>query len=153
MVHNFGGSVAAGNALGWRTIEGNPMPGSMIDAMWVQRMATLTRTAFRDGHAFPPATLGWEPPMDVFETEAGLLAIVALPGVRREDIEVVITPAAFSVRGTRRWPRTRHPALVHQVELPHGRFERQLPLPAGKYRLADQDHVDGCLLPTLRRLD
>ena len=130
------------------------MPRSIADAMWVQMMmTTLVRPSSRDGYAFPPAVLGWEPPIDVLETEAGLLVIVALAGVRREDIEVVTIPGAFSVRGTRRWPRMRRPALVHQVELPHGQFERKLPLPPGSYRLVNQDHVDGCLLLTLQRLD
>lgn len=91
--------------------------------------------------------------MDVLETEAGLLVIVALPGVRQEDIEVVIATGAFSVRGTRRWPRMGRPALVHQVELPHGQFGRLLPLPPGSYRLIARDHADGCLYLTLQRLD
>jgi HSP20 family molecular chaperone IbpA len=129
------------------------MPSSIADAMWLQMMTTMPRANPVACRAFPPAIAGWEPPIDVLETEAGLLVIVALPGVRQEDIEIVRLPAAFSVRGTRRWPRMRRSALVHQVELPHGQFERKLPLPPGSYRLADQDLVDGCLLLTLQRLD
>jgi HSP20 family molecular chaperone IbpA len=141
------------NAPGLRKIEGKPMPRSIADAMWVQMMTTMTRANPLTGYALPPAVVGWEPPMDVLETEAGVLVIVALPGVRHEDIQVVIAFGSFSVRGTRRWPRMRRSALVHQVELPHGQFERKLPLPPGSYRLADQDLVDGCLLLTLQRLD
>jgi HSP20 family molecular chaperone IbpA len=147
------GNEAAGNAPGLRNIEGKPMPRSIADAMWVQMMATMPRANPVAGRAFPSAVVGWEPPMDVLETEAGVLVIVALPGVRQEDIQVVIASGSFSVRGTRRWPRMRRSALVHQIELPHGQFERKLPLPPGSYRLAGQDHVDGCLLLTLQRLD
>ena len=129
------------------------MPRSITDEMWAQMMMTMARADPFTGNGFPPAAVGWEPPMDVLETDAGMLVIVALAGVRREDIEIAITPGAFSVRGTRRWPRMRRPALVHQVELPHGQFERRLPLPPGSYRLVSQDHIDGCLLLTLQRLD
>jgi HSP20 family protein len=95
----------------------------------------------------------WEPPIDVLETETGLLIVVALPGVRRENMEVVIGNGELTVRGSRRWPALPRPARVHRIELPHGRFERHLPLPPGSYQLTGQDHTDGCLLLTLRRLD
>jgi HSP20 family molecular chaperone IbpA len=125
----------------------------MTDIMWVQALATLARPDRVQRDAVSATSVGWEPSMDVLETENGVLVVVALPGVRREDIEIVIAGGAFSVRGTRRWLRTRSPVLVHRVEVPHGQFERRLPLPPGSYRLEDQDHVDGCLLLTLRRLD
>ena len=100
-----------------------------------------------------PAENGWEPATDILETEAGLLIVVALPGVRREDMEIVVTPGQLVVRGTRRWPALQSPARAHRIELPHGRFERRLALPPGVYRMLGQDHVDGCLNLTLRRLD
>ncbi len=95
---------------------------------------------------------GWEPPVDILETDSGLLVVVALPGVRRGDMEVVVGEGELLVRGTRRWPVSSRPARVHRVELPHGRFERRLPLPPGAYQLDEQEHTDGCLLLTLRRL-
>jgi HSP20 family molecular chaperone IbpA len=73
--------------------------------------------------------------------------------VPREEIEIVVGNGELLVRGTRRWPTLQRPARVHRIELPHGRFERRLPLPPGTYRLTGNDHADGCLLLTLRRLD
>ena len=96
---------------------------------------------------------GWEPAIDILETETGLLIVVALAGVRREDIETIIALGQLLVRGIRRWPLSQLPARVHRVELPHGCFERRLPLPPGTYRLRGQEHVDGCLLLTLPRVD
>jgi HSP20 family molecular chaperone IbpA len=121
--------------------------------MWSEALAVLARTDPLHRAVFRPTATGWEPPIDVLETEAGLLIVVALPGVRRDEIEIVIGRGELSVRGTRRWPTVQRPARVHRVELPHGRFERRLPLPAGAYRLVSQDHTDGCLLLTLQRLD
>jgi HSP20 family protein len=121
--------------------------------MWSEALAALARTDRLHRDDFRPTSTGWEPPIDVLETEAGLLVVVALPGVRREDMEIVIGRGELVVRGTRRWPTLQRPARVHRIELPHGRFERHLPLPPGTYHLAGQDHADGCLLLTLRRLD
>jgi HSP20 family protein len=129
------------------------MPRSNRDAMWSQALAVLARTDRLHRDVFRPTATGWEPPIDVLEIETGLLVVVALPGVRREDMEIVIGHGELLVRGTRRWPGLQRPARVHRIELPHGNFERRLPLPPGAYHLVGQDHADGCLLLTLRRLD
>jgi HSP20 family protein len=129
------------------------MPRSARDVMWSEALAMLARTDRLHRDAFRPTASGWEPPVDVLETEAGLLVVVALPGVKADDIEVVIGSGEVLVRGTRRWPTLQRPARVHRIELPHGRFERRLPLPAGTFQLSGQDLADGCLLLTLRRLD
>jgi len=128
------------------------MPRSGRDVMWLDALAVLARTDRLQRDVFQPTATGWEPPVDVLETEDGLLVVVALPGVRPGETEIVVSLGELLVRGTRRWPTLRRPARVHRVELPHGRFERRLPLPPGAYQLAGQDHADGCLLLTLRRL-
>jgi HSP20 family protein len=129
------------------------MPRSARDVMWSEALAMLARTDRLHRDVFRPTASGWEPPIDVLETEAGLLVVVALPGVKADDIEVVIGAGEVLVRGTRRWPTLQRPARVHRIELPHGRFERRLPLPPGTFQLTGQDLADGCLLLTLRRLD
>ena|SRR5260221_10973128 len=128
------------------------MPRSVRDVTWSEALAVLARTDRLHREIFQPTAGGWEPPIDVLETEAGLLIVVALPGVRREEMEIVIGNGELLVRGTRRWPILQRPARVHRIELPHGRFERRLPLPPGAYQLVDRDHADGCLILTLRRL-
>ena len=129
------------------------MPRSGKDAMWSDALAQLALAERLRRDAFQPTAAGWEPPVDVLETEVGLLVVVALPGVSVDDMEIVVGGGELHVRGTRRWPGVTRPARVHRLELPHGHFERRLPLPPGAYQLARQDHVDGCLLLTLRRLD
>lgn len=121
--------------------------------MWVEALTTLARTERLHRPAFSPTEGGWEPAVDVLETQNGFQVVVALPGVRREDIEIVTGDGELTVRGTRRWVTLQRPVRVHRVELPHGRFERRLPLPLGSYRLVHQEHADGCLILTLRRLD
>lgn len=103
--------------------------------------------------AFRPTSVGWEPPIDVLETDTELIVVVALPGVKLGEMEIVIGRGELTVRGTRRWPGVERPARVHRIELPHGRFERRLPLPPGAYRLDGQEYTDGCLILSLQRLD
>lgn len=128
------------------------MPRSHTALMWSAALAVLARSERLNAEMSWPAPSGWEPASDILETEDGLLVVVALPGVRPEDTEIVVTPGELVVRGTRRWPTAQRPVRVHRVELPHGRFERRLDLPQGAYQMLGQDHVDGCLLLTLRRL-
>ncbi|MGI4954032.1 MAG: Hsp20/alpha crystallin family protein [Janthinobacterium lividum] len=128
------------------------MPHSGRDIVWSEALGLLARTDHTGREIFRLTGSGWEPPVDVLETELGLLVVVALPGVRADEMEIVIADGVLMVRGTRRWPPLDGPARAHRIELPHGRFERRLPLPHGTYQLAARDHADGCLTLTLRRL-
>lgn len=77
----------------------------------------------------------WEPPVDVLETEAEILILVALPGVAPDDVEAVIEDDALVVRGRRALPPELRDAQIHRLELPQGCFERRIVLPAGRYAI------------------
>jgi HSP20 family protein len=126
------------------------MPRSGLDIMWSETLTVFARAERQQREVLTET--GWEPPVDVLETATGLLVIVALPGVRPDEMESVVGNGELTVRGIRRWPMLQEPARVHRIELPHGRFERRVPLPPGAYQLVGQDHTDGCLLLTLKRL-
>ena len=128
------------------------MPRSDRDGILSDMLAILARTDRLHREGFGSTTGAWEPPVDVLETETDLLIVIALPGVAPDDVDVLFGHGELTVRGTRRWPCLQRPARVHRVELPHGRFERRLPLPPGAYQLAGQEHKDGCLILTMRKL-
>lgn len=128
------------------------MPRSARNVMWSEALAILARADRVHREVFWPTAGGWEPPIDILESDTGLLVVVALPGVRSEDMEFVVADGELRIRGIRRWPTLKQPIRVHRIELPHGRFERNLPLPSGTFQLAGTDHVDGCLCVNLRRL-
>jgi HSP20 family protein len=87
----------------------------------------------------------WEPPIDVLETEEELLILVALPGVDPERVEAVIDgEGVLTISGQRTLPAELRNARIHRLELPQGRFERRITLPAGRYAVS-RFAVNGCI--------
>jgi len=93
----------------------------------------------------------WEPPVDVFADGDEILVEVALPGVPSDRIELVCAPGELVVRGERRLPRRLASAAIQRLEIPHGRFERRLALPPGRWALVGQELANGCLQLLLAR--
>ena len=91
----------------------------------------------------------WEPPVDVLETAGQLVIFVALPGVDPETIESAIEGDALVVVGERAFPAALGAAFIHRLELPHGRFERRVTLPSGRYGEVRSAIDNGCLIVTL----
>jgi HSP20 family molecular chaperone IbpA len=91
--------------------------------------------------------------VDILETEGELLVIVALPGVDAEHIEAAIVDGELVIAGTRVLPRELQTAVIHRLELPQGRFERRVRLPAGSYRQPRRSAANGCLLIRLDKVE
>ena len=88
----------------------------------------------------------WEPPLDMIETEQELLILIALPGVDPDQVEARLEDGALVVAGRRMLPPELRTAVIHRLELPQGRFERRIPLPAGRYRGVRRFATNGCLV-------
>jgi HSP20 family molecular chaperone IbpA len=108
----------------------------------------LHRRIFQIGAAGAP---GWEPPVDLYETADGLTLCVALPGVATDELEVFLESGTIVVRGERAFPVEYQRAIIYRLEIPYGRFERRIVLPAGQYQLVDRRLANGCLKLALRR--
>lgn len=125
--------------------------------MWAEACELLDRAERLHRQFFHPGRSrargpSWEPPIDVYETERGFLILVALPGVRPDQLEVLIEDGALVVIGERPIPVESRATLIHRLEIPHGRFERRVPLPAGPLEIDRRELADGCLLLGLRKL-
>jgi HSP20 family molecular chaperone IbpA len=94
----------------------------------------------------------WQAPVDVYETDAEIILIVALPGVPSDAIDVRIEGGDLVIRAHRRLTIPEG-AMLRRLEIPHGRFERRLPLPAGRFDLGPWTLADGCLRLSFRRTD
>jgi HSP20 family molecular chaperone IbpA len=93
----------------------------------------------------------WAPPVDVLETDHEVLVFVALPGVVPDEAQVVIEDGALVIVGHRVLPPELRTAVIHRLELPQGRFERRVSLPAGHYSSVRRVMSDGCLLVVLSK--
>ena len=100
----------------------------------------------------PSGRAAWEPPVDVLETEDAVLVLVALPGVDADQVELVIHDGVLLIAGERVLPRELRTAVIHRIELPQGRFERQVQIPAGRYEAPASAVADGCLIVRLPKV-
>jgi len=117
----------------------------------------LLREADRMHRQFFTVSLGqprpaWQPPVDIVESGSTLVIHVALPGVAAQSLEIGTDGASLHISGVRRLPAVRG-ERIHRLEIPYGRFERQIGLPAGRYELLNQELADGCLVLRLQRID
>lgn len=126
------------------------------DWMWREACEMLEQAEQLQRQFFTPARPNrrptWAPPVDVLESTEELWIIVALPGVARDQIEVTVDGQMLSVVGRRPMPRLPDVRQIRRLEIPHGRFERHVDLPAGRYEIARRDLADGCLVLGLRKL-
>ena len=126
------------------------------DWMWSEACDMLARAEQMRREFFRPTRstsrmAAWEPPVDVLETERDVLVLVALPGVDAQQVEAVIEGADLIVAGIRVLPAELQTAVIHRLELPQGRFERRIRLPAGRYSAVRRTAVRGCILITLEK--
>jgi HSP20 family protein len=116
----------------------------------MERAQRLQRQFFRFGHAVE-AQPRWEPPVDIVAYEPDVHVTVALPGVAPERVEVRVANGALYIAALRVPPLGRETTAVHRLEIPYGRFERQVVLPPGRYELLDQGFQNGCLVLRLTK--
>ena len=96
----------------------------------------------------------WQPDVDVFETERGVVVRVELAGIRSEDVRVSVDGQVLRLSGARGAPQGEEVQRLHQMEITSGPFERQVRIPIA----FDRDHVsahlaNGFLTVTLPRRD
>lgn len=70
----------------------------------------------------------WTPSTDVFETDADYQIIMALPGLKTEDIQVQLDDDVLRVRGARGEVCEARGRYI-KMEIPVGSFERRVRLP------------------------
>jgi HSP20 family molecular chaperone IbpA len=125
--------------------------------MWSEAMDMLTQAERLHRQFFEPrqgaSGPAWEPPVDIIETANAVLIFAALPGVRPENVEAAIDGNCLVISGSRHLPPELATAAIHRLELPQGRFNRRVLLPAGRYSGVERTSVDGCIVVTLHKAE
>src|SRR5215831_16440641 len=126
------------------------------DWMWTQAIELLEQAERMHRQFFrltqsERARPTWEPPVDVFEDESGMVIVVALPGVPADRVEVTFEPGVLVVRAERSLPFSGACSLVRSLEIPYGQFVRRIPLAEARLEAGTKELKNGCLVLRLRK--
>jgi HSP20 family protein len=123
--------------------------------MWAEACEALARAERLQREFFRPGMSGvrpnWEPPIDIFETDRDLVIVAALPGVDPRAVEITVADGILKIAGDRPAAPAQRAAAIHRLEIPQGRFERRIALPAGSFELGRRELRDGCLTLVLAK--
>jgi HSP20 family protein len=99
------------------------------------------------------ASHGWEPPVNVVETDESLWVISAVPGVAVDRVDVRLEGRELVIRGERPLPRCCDDGELKIWEIPLGRFERRLRLVGGEKPLSvgEISFHDGLFIIEIRK--
>jgi HSP20 family molecular chaperone IbpA len=122
--------------------------------MWAEACALIEKAEHLHRQFFEPSRDGarWQPPVDILETERQLWIIAALPGVAPEAVRVEMQGDTLVIAGTRPLPSGVKNANIVRLEIPYGRFERRIALPSSRFRLAERELSNGCLVLTFAKI-
>lgn len=71
----------------------------------------------------------WAPPIEVRETDGRLNICAELPGIRKEDIKVELTPEGLVISGERKREQEETRGGIYRSERSYGSFRRTIPVP------------------------
>jgi HSP20 family protein len=99
--------------------------GSLVNDFFGEELNKINDVAFK-------------PAIEVTEQENGYTAVVALPGIKKEDITISLENSILKVSGQRLSSKDETNDRVHFSEFRYGKFERSITLPKN----AETDKVD-----------
>ena len=99
-----------------------------------------------DRHFGAPINNMWTPEIEMFAKNNELVLRADVPGLRKEDIAIELTPETIVLKGERKQEKEEKREGYYQTERAYGSFYRALPLPDGvKIENAKASVRDGVL--------
>jgi len=93
---------------------------------------------------------GWSPALDLYESGDNVVAVVELPGMRKEDIDISLHDGTLTISGERK-RESANAEKAQRTERYVGTFRRSITLPtrvdAGKVGATYQDGILKVILP------
>lgn len=71
----------------------------------------------------------WSPPVEVSEQDGQFVVCAELPGIRKEDVKVELTPNGLMITGERKRDREERREGLYRSERSYGAFSRTIPIP------------------------
>jgi HSP20 family protein len=94
---------------------------------------------------------GWSPALDLYQSSDNVVAVVELPGMRKEDIEISLHDGALTISGERKRESSSNGDNAERTERYVGRFRRSIALPtrvdAGRVSATYRDGILTVTLP------
>jgi HSP20 family protein len=94
---------------------------------------------------------GWSPALDLYQSNDNVIALVELPGMRKEDIEISLHDGTLTISGERKRENSSNDDKAERTERYVGTFRRSIALPtrvdAGKVSATYRDGILTVTLP------
>ena len=71
----------------------------------------------------------WSPDTDIYEVDDGLVIIMDIAGITRDEINIVLHNNIITVAGFRKEPKLPGTKAVHRLEIDFGPFEKRFRIP------------------------
>ena len=97
---------------------------------------------------------GWTPALDLYQNNDNVVAIVELPGMRKEDIEISLHDGTLTIAGERKSETQGNGENANRTERFSGKFRRTVTLPTRvDSNKVNATYKDGILTVTLPKAE
>ena len=97
---------------------------------------------------------GWTPALDLYQNNDNVVAVVELPGMRKEDIEISLHDGTLTIGGERKTETAENGENATRTERFSGKFRRTVTLPARvDANKVNATYKDGILTVTLPKAE
>lgn len=119
-----------------------------------RRMERVMEHLLREVRPSEHSARGWVPCTNIYETRDELVVTLEIPGIEREEIDIVVEGPYLKISGVRPEPATSGCMRWHQMEISYGPFERIIAVS----ETVDLEKItaiyrDGFLTITIRRAE
>src|SRR5947199_1248421 len=96
---------------------------------------------------------GWSPALDLYQNNDNVVAVIELPGIRREDIEISLNDGTLTISGERK-SQSSNGEKTERTERYIGKFRRSITLPTRvDANKVSASYRDGILTVTLPKAE
>lgn len=96
----------------------------------------------------------WNPLVDIAETKDDIIVKAEIPGMKKDDIKVVIQDNVLTLKGEKQEEKQEKDKTYHRVERSYGSFERSFSLPVSvQVDQVKADYKEGVLTINLPKAE
>ena len=100
----------------------------------------------------PMEAEGWQPAVDIYESETSVYVYAELAGVVNDSLRVTVDGKRLAISGLRQLPPQPSIACIHQLEIELGTFRRTLNLPSlVEVERVESTYANGILIVSLTK--